>query len=260
MTKASQRRAAMVAASKMQLGTRLIERRFTLAIAGIMAGVHASVLDYLSPSLRGMTADAKHRPINPPSGVAGKDLDTVIRSLLPQIPPKVSAAHSKMSKSLEKNYAATMSKIVPIKLQALGSHVAMEAALARDESIKLVENAARVYASQVREVFDDPEVTLGVRWEVLRDRLLERADVSKARAELIARDQTLKLNGAINRAQQTGVGIASYTWSTSGDERVRDSHAALNGQQFMWAAAPPPGHPGEDFQCRCIAVPVLDLE
>lgn len=260
MSSIADRRAAKVAAARMLIGTRTIERRFTRELAGIMAGVHETVLDYLGPSLRGMTTDARHKPINPPSGVAGKDLDAVMRAILPQIPPKVSAAHSKMSKSLEKNYAATMSKIVPVKLQALGSNVAMEAAQARNESIQLVENAARVYADQVREVFGDPEVTLGVRWEVLRDRLLERGDVSKARAELIARDQTLKLNGAINRAQQTGVGIQSYTWSTSGDERVRETHAALNGQQFMWAAPPPPGHPGEDFQCRCVAVPVIDLE
>ena len=82
--------------------------------------------------------------------------------------------------------------------------------------------------------------------------------MSESRAELIARDQTLKLNGAITKARQTSAGVNSYTWNTSHDDRVRESHAALDGQIISWDAPPEAGHPGEDFQCRCVPIPVIE--
>jgi SPP1 gp7 family putative phage head morphogenesis protein len=97
----------------------------------------------------------------------------------------------------------------------------------------------------------------GVRVEVLAHDLKERFGVSDSRAELIARDQTLKLNGQLNRHRQLNAGIEEYIWDTSGDERVRESHARLDGQKFSWHTPPSVGHPGQDFQCRCSAIPVV---
>lgn len=87
--------------------------------------------------------------------------------------------------------------------------------------------------------------------------------ISRRRAELIARDQTAKLNGQIQKAQQQDAGITEYIWCTTGDERVRKSHKNLNGKKFSWDDPPVNSdgrrcHPGEDFQCRCIGRPVFD--
>ncbi len=87
--------------------------------------------------------------------------------------------------------------------------------------------------------------------------------ISRRRAELIARDQTAKLNGQIQKAQQQDAGITEYIWCTTGDERVRKSHKNLNGKKFSWDNPPVNSdgrrcHPGEDFQCRCIGRPVFD--
>lgn len=87
--------------------------------------------------------------------------------------------------------------------------------------------------------------------------------ISRRRAELIARDQTAKLNGQIQKAQQQDAGITEYIWCTTGDERVRRSHRDLNGKKFSWDVPPVNSdgrrcHPGEDFQCRCIGRPVFD--
>lgn len=140
--------------------------------------------------------------------------------------------------------------------RALGPDLTEELAKRRKENVDLVVNAQRAYAAGVQEIFDDPD-THGLTVEELQARLLERGDVSESRAELIARDQTLKLNGAINEIRQTDAGIDQYTWSTSLDERVREEHAALEGRVFSWDDPPEVGHPGEDFQCRCIALPVI---
>jgi SPP1 gp7 family putative phage head morphogenesis protein len=130
-------------------------------------------------------------------------------------------------------------------------------AAARNRNIELVENAHRVYAQQVRDIFDDHE-NYGLRVEDLKAMLLQRGDVAESRAELIARDQTLKLNGQITATRQMRAGVERYTWSTSQDERVREAHAELEGQTFSWSGPPEVGHPGQDFQCRCVAVPVVE--
>jgi SPP1 gp7 family putative phage head morphogenesis protein len=46
-----------------------------------------------------------------------------------------------------------------------------------------------------------------------------------------------------------------YIWRTRGDNKVRASHTANNGKLFAWDNPPPTGHPGEDYNCRCIAEP-----
>lgn len=98
----------------------------------------------------------------------------------------------------------------------------------------------------------------GKRWETIADELRERVKVSQSRMDLIARDQTSKLNGQLTMLRQTQIGIEGYTWSTSGDERVRDSHRAKDGKSFKWADPPADtGHPGEDINCRCVALPDL---
>lgn len=95
--------------------------------------------------------------------------------------------------------------------------------------------------------------------------LQEQAGYSQSRAELTARDQTLKMYGQIQEARQTNAGITRYIWTTSLDERVRPDHADLDGSVQQWDDPPivdqrtgRRGHPGSDYSCRCTAVPVLD--
>lgn len=86
----------------------------------------------------------------------------------------------------------------------------------------------------------------------------DRLGVTKRRARTIARDQVASLNGEITRNRQSQLGIKSYVWRTSMDERVREEHAAREGEEFKWESAPSGGHPGEDINCRCTAEPVMD--
>ncbi len=48
-----------------------------------------------------------------------------------------------------------------------------------------------------------------------------------------------------------------YVWRTQHDERVRTSHRINDGRVFSWSDPPPTGHPGEDHNCRCEAVPFI---
>lgn len=93
----------------------------------------------------------------------------------------------------------------------------------------------------------------------LAEQLKKLGKDAESRAMLIARDQSSKLNAALTRARHEEVGIKKYMWSTSGDERVRASHAEKDGQIFEYTNPPADtGHPGHDVNCRCVQIPVLD--
>ena len=86
--------------------------------------------------------------------------------------------------------------------------------------------------------------------------------MTRSHADLIARDQTLRLNAELTRERQTAVGIEKFIWSTSGDERVRESHADLDGKTFSWDDLPTVDDeddvmPGANYQCRCAALAVV---
>lgn len=48
-----------------------------------------------------------------------------------------------------------------------------------------------------------------------------------------------------------------YVWRTRRDERVRPSHRMNDGRIFSWSDPPATGHPGDDYNCRCEAVPFV---
>lgn len=91
---------------------------------------------------------------------------------------------------------------------------------------------------------------------------------SRSSARLLARDQLAKLNGEITKQQQLDAGVTEYIWSDSGDGKVREGHKRLNGKRCRWDDPPivtEPGkpvrrcHPGQDYLCRCVALPVFDI-
>lgn len=77
------------------------------------------------------------------------------------------------------------------------------------------------------------------------------------RAKLVARNEISNINAEISQRRQTEAGIEQYRWSTSRDEKVRESHEALEGRIFDWSNPPEEGHPGEPINCRCAPIPVF---
>lgn len=103
----------------------------------------------------------------------------------------------------------------------------------------------------------------------------EQYKLSRRRAQLLARDQVSTLNSQISKMQQQDAGCTKYRWSDSRDSRVRDCHRTLNGKVFSWDEPPEMWydtknsgrvytgrrcHPGEDYCCRCVAIPVFDID
>jgi SPP1 gp7 family putative phage head morphogenesis protein len=96
----------------------------------------------------------------------------------------------------------------------------------------------------------------GLTSESIAKNIKERLNVSDSRANLIGRDQVSKLNGQLNMERQKEIGVDGYIWNTAHDERVRDSHREKDGKTFKWNDPPADtGHPGQDINCRCVAIP-----
>lgn len=85
-----------------------------------------------------------------------------------------------------------------------------------------------------------------------------RFSYGETRSRLIARDQVGKFYGQVNAARQQEIGIRRFIWRTVHDERVRDEHEELDGEEFEYANPPDEGLPGEPILCRCWADPVFD--
>lgn len=125
-------------------------------------------------------------------------------------------------------------------------------------NIQLIKSIRTQYLDKVQNAVMQAMVQ-GTLNKDLAEQLKKLGEDVESRAMLIARDQSSKLNAALTRARHEEVGIKKYMWSTSGDERVRESHAEKDGQIFEYTNPPADtGHPGHDVNCRCVQIPVLD--
>lgn len=125
-------------------------------------------------------------------------------------------------------------------------------------NIQLIKSIRTQYLDKVQNAVMQAMVQ-GTLNKDLAEQLKKLGEDVESRAMLIARDQSSKLNAALTRARHEEVGIKKYMWSTSGDERVRESHAEKDGQIFEYTNPPADtGHPGHDVNCRCVQIPVFD--
>lgn len=153
-------------------------------------------------------------------------------------------------------------RVAGINLHAdAGTEAAIDAF--RERNVALFKTLANEELESMSDILDEAERGA---WTVstLSDRLAEEFEVTQSKADFWARDQVLKLNGQLTQLRQTNAGISKYIWTTSGDERVRETHAELDGSVQSWADPPvvnddgDTANPGDDYQCRCTAYPVLD--
>lgn len=93
-------------------------------------------------------------------------------------------------------------------------------------------------------------------------------EVTRSRATLIARTEVARTSTTLTQARAEAIGSTHYIWRTAHDSSVRPGHRAMEGKVCEWAR--PPAviengetmhfHPGQIWNCRCYAEPVLDLD
>lgn len=107
-------------------------------------------------------------------------------------------------------------------------------------------------------------VERGQRAENLVKSIESRYSVTKSKAKFLARQETSLLMSKMRETRYKDAGIIKYKWSSSNDSRVRPRHKDLDGKVFFWDSPPIVDnkgnrkHPGEDFNCRCLAIPIIE--
>jgi SPP1 gp7 family putative phage head morphogenesis protein len=118
-------------------------------------------------------------------------------------------------------------------------------------------------------------VLSGNRWEASVKKIMSSYGVTKRKAEFLAQQESALLIAKFKETRYTDAGSKEYKWScvhmphdttptqhTPGN--VRFSHGKLDGTIQRWDNPPittAPGqpqrrnHPGEDYRCRCVAIP-----
>lgn len=112
----------------------------------------------------------------------------------------------------------------------------------------------------------------GIRPNEIAKEMLEQAPhLSEVEAKRIARTESAKASTALVQARSEAIGLDFYVWETAGDgTRVRPSHRIMDGVICRWSDPPNPEalageksygsyHPGGIFNCRCIALPIVDI-
>lgn len=121
-------------------------------------------------------------------------------------------------------------------------------------------------ADTIRELREAVEVNAlqGYRFDSLIKRVQNRYDVSKSKAEFLARTETSRYVSLHRKTRFEEAGITQYIWRTAGDARVREDHKKLNGQTFSYKNPPiidestgERGNPGMTYNCRCVDEPVI---
>jgi len=107
----------------------------------------------------------------------------------------------------------------------------------------------------------------------IRDYIEKSLEISKTRAKFIARQETALLTVEFKKIQYLDADIKKYKWITVGDHIVRGrdpkdsgNHVVLNGNIYSWDNPPDAKyfstgtqcHPGEDYNCRCQAKPIVE--
>lgn len=142
-----------------------------------------------------------------------------------------------------------------------------------DENVLKIKSIPNETLSSMRDIIRDGYMNGRSIRDISRE-IQDEYNVSKSRAVMLARDQVATLNAQMTKLQQQDAGCEEYIWSDSGDSRVRDCHHSLDGKTFNWNDPPEMWyetkksgrvytgrhcHPGEDYCCRCVAIPKFSI-
>lgn len=141
--------------------------------------------------------------------------------------------------------------------------VAMRAELARQ--VELITSLPTDAAHRVHEL-SIGQLYGGDRGEELVRQILRTGEVTRSRAELIARTEVGRASSTMLKVRAEEFGSTGYIWRTAHDRDVRPLHKRLEGTLHAWDDPPVSGEngerslPGGIYNCRCYAEPVIPEE
>lgn len=185
----------------------------------------------------------------------------------------------KMYRRAKKKFLSQFEKQVGIdilkKLSEKGLRDSFEKQVA--ENVDLIKSIPTKYFSQIRSMVIR-STTGGFQYDGgLQKAIMDMTGVTRDRASLIARDQSMKSVSTFTRLRFQNLGSRKYIWHNSRDRRVAGNpnglypdvdpkskvhgdHWKREGKIFEWDNPPPDGNPGMGINCRCYAEPIFEFE
>lgn len=207
-------------------------------------------------------ADARYDALRHDLLTALDDMDIQALDTKSNIAGKYAQALDQMEMDFRKSVSAVEAvSIIPTLTENQRNRIAEEYSTNLNLYIK---SWAEQNILKLRQEIQAPALA-GRRAEALVKTLQDNYGVSKSKAKFLARQETALLMSKYQETRYGDLGIEQYKWSTSHDERVRPDHKALDGKIFRFDQPPitdkrtgARNNPGQDFNCRCIAIPVIN--
>jgi SPP1 gp7 family putative phage head morphogenesis protein len=134
----------------------------------------------------------------------------------------------------------------------------------RIEQVNLIKSIPIEAARRVQNLAFEAAIAGADRREQIAKMILESEKVTENRAKLIARTETTRAHSIIQQSRAKFIGSEGYLWKTLRDRKVRKDHQELEGQYCRWDDPPIAdkrknvrAHPGQIYNCRCYAIPIL---
>lgn len=204
------------------------------------------------------------------------------------------AALGRVAREQSDYYQTAYRRVLGVDVYGSEGWISEELATASQANVSLIKSIEAEQFQRVEGLVTGA-IRNGIRLEELADKLQRQFDIGEGRAKFIARDQLAKWSGQLAQGRQTRVGIKSFIWRTSRDERVvgnpagrypegtrgHQDHFHREGRQFLWELRGgalvevlpdgteettnyTDGLPGYPYLCRCTGSPVIpeleDLE
>lgn len=104
-------------------------------------------------------------------------------------------------------------------------------------------------------------IETGMRADQIAQEIMRTGEVTRSRANLIARTEVGRAATTLTQARAEHIGSTGYLWRTAKDSDVRKSHRAMAGTFVEWDKPPTldnlTGHAGALPNCRCYCEPVI---
>lgn len=145
-----------------------------------------------------------------------------------------------------------MARSLEAEIRSAPTGVAMRSLL--EENVKLITSLPIEAGRRVQKIAVE-SITTGARASELAKEIMKSGEVTKSRANLIARTETGRAASTLTMVRAESIGSVGYIWRTARDSDVRPSHKKMEGQVVEWDKPPTldglTGHAGAIPNCRC---------
>ena len=235
-------------------------------LEGLARLVHKRTVEVIGPLLQALEPQFLRDSAADDLAAAFKGLREEFVSLETFAQAKASGHIDRMDKAHSIRFFKQLQREVGIDLKGVLNREGLDEILKQQvhQNVELIQSIPVEHFGKLERMVYSSTVTGTTTAKSMIKQLMELGAKTEARARFIARDQTAKLNSAINTERNQSMGIEEYEWRAtggkSGDGRTRKNHREKHGNIYRFDSPPADtGHPGEDFQCRCTARSIIPV-